>query len=122
LRISTPRVVYREGNRRALEALSEVFEPREYFEWRGLGSIAHSGMKLRNKYSRFDAELIFSVPGLRVADPKACQCGEILKGVKKPWNVRCLEPPVHLKRRLDRAWFHQKARARRITTLAGYRR
>jgi len=82
------RVVYREGNRKALEALSEVFEPREYFEWRGLGSIAHSGMKLRQKYSRYDAELNFSVPGLRVADPKACQCGEILKGVKKPWECK----------------------------------
>lgn len=82
------RVVYREGNPRALEVLSEVFEPREYFEWRGLGSIAHSGMKLKSKYSRFDAELKFSVPGLRVADPKACQCGEILKGVKKPWECK----------------------------------
>jgi hydrogenase expression/formation protein HypD len=71
-----------------LEVLSEVFEPREYFEWRGLGSIAHSGMKLQQKYSRYDAELKFSVPGLRVADPKACQCGEILKGVKKPWECK----------------------------------
>ena len=82
------RVVYREGNRRALEVLSEVFEPRQFFEWRGLGSIAHSGMKLRGKYSHFDAELKFSVPGVRVADPKACQCGEILKGVKKPWECK----------------------------------
>ena len=82
------RVVYRDGNRRALEALSEVFEPRDYFEWRGLGSIAHSGMKLRGKYARFDAELRFNVPGLRIADPKACQCGEILKGVKKPWECK----------------------------------
>lgn len=82
------RVVYREGNRRALEVLSDVFEPRQYFEWRGLGSIAHSGMKLRDKYAQFDAELKFSVPGLRVADPKACQCGEILKGVKKPWECK----------------------------------
>jgi hydrogenase expression/formation protein HypD len=82
------RVVYREGNRKALEVLSEVFAPREYFEWRGLGSIAHSGMKLQDKYARFDAELKFSVPGLRVADPKACQCGEILKGVKKPWECK----------------------------------
>lgn len=82
------RVVARDGNQRALEALFEVFEPREYFEWRGLGSIAHSGMKLRPKYAAFDAERKFSVPGLRVADPKACQCGEILKGVKKPWECK----------------------------------
>ncbi len=82
------RVVYRDGNRKALEVLSEVFEPRDYFEWRGLGSIAHSGMKLQSKYARFDAELRFNVPGLRIADPKACQCGEILKGVKKPWECK----------------------------------
>jgi len=82
------RAVERDGNRKALEAIFEVFEPRDYFEWRGLGSIAHSGMKLKPKYAAFDAELKFSVPGLRVADPKACQCGEILKGVKKPWECK----------------------------------
>ena len=82
------RVVERDGNRKALEALFEVFEPRDYFEWRGLGSIPHSGMKMKAKYAAFDAELKFDVPGLRVADPKACQCGEILKGVKKPWECK----------------------------------
>jgi hydrogenase expression/formation protein HypD len=82
------RVVLREGNEKALAAIFEVFEPRDYFEWRGLGSIARSGMKVREKYAAFDAELKFAVPGLRVADPKACQCGEILKGVKKPWECK----------------------------------
>jgi len=82
------RVVERDGNRKALEVLSEVFEARDFFEWRGLGSIPHSGMKLKAKYAAFDAELKFEVPGLRVADPKACQCGEILKGVKKPWECK----------------------------------
>ena len=82
------RAVPRDGNPKALEALFEVFEPRDYFEWRGLGSIAHSGMRLRAKYAAFDAELKFGVPGLRIADPKACQCGEILKGVKKPWECK----------------------------------
>jgi hydrogenase expression/formation protein HypD len=82
------RCITRDGNRRALEVLFDVFEPRDYFEWRGLGSIAHSGMKLRKKYAAFDAELKFSVPGLRIADPKACQCGEILKGVKRPWECK----------------------------------
>jgi hydrogenase expression/formation protein HypD len=82
------RAVRRDGNRRALEALCEVFEPREYFEWRGLGSIARSGMKLRSEFSAFDAEVRYSVPGLRIADPRSCQCGEILKGVKKPWECK----------------------------------
>lgn len=82
------RCVSRDGNKKALEVINEVFEEREHFEWRGLGSIAHSGMKLRSKYAAFDAELMFDVPGVRVADPKACQCGEILKGVKKPWECK----------------------------------
>jgi hydrogenase expression/formation protein HypD len=82
------RVVPRDGNRRAMEVIFEVFEPREYFEWRGLGSIPRSGMRLRSKFAAFDAERQFPVPGLRIADPKACQCGEILKGVKKPWECK----------------------------------
>lgn len=82
------RVVVRDGNPKALEVLAEVFAPRDYFEWRGLGSIAHSGMRLKGKYAQFDAELKFNVPGLRIADPKACQCGEILKGVKRPWECK----------------------------------
>lgn len=82
------RVVLRDGNVKALEVIFDVFEPRDYFEWRGLGSIPHSGMKLQKKYAAFDAELKFAVPGLKIADPKACQCGEILKGVKKPWECK----------------------------------
>ena len=82
------RVVTRDGNSRSLQVLSEVFELRDYFEWRGLGSIPRSGMKLKSKYARFDAERRFNVAGLTIADPKACQCGEILKGVKKPWECK----------------------------------
>ncbi|MBI4851437.1 MAG: hydrogenase formation protein HypD [Acidobacteria bacterium] len=82
------RVVEENGNQRALQAILEVFEARDSFEWRGLGSIAYSGMKLRQKYAEFDAELKFRVAGLQVADHKACQCGEILKGVKKPWECK----------------------------------
>ena len=82
------RVVTRDGNSRSLQVLSEVFELRDYFEWRGLGSIPRSGLKLKSKYARFDAERRFNVAGLRIADPKACQCGEILKGVKKPWECK----------------------------------
>ena len=46
------RFVSRDGNPNALEAICEVFEPRDYFEWRGLGSIAHSGLKLREGIRR----------------------------------------------------------------------
>ncbi|MBV9465200.1 MAG: hydrogenase formation protein HypD, partial [Solirubrobacterales bacterium] len=77
-----------EGNLRALEVLSEVFELRPHFEWRGLGFISPSGLKISEAYAEFDAERRFSVPGVRVADPKACQCGEVLKGVIKPWECK----------------------------------
>ncbi|MGH9060634.1 MAG: hydrogenase formation protein HypD, partial [Acidimicrobiales bacterium] len=74
------RCVRDEGNPRALEVLAEVFELRPHFEWRGLGFISQSGLKLRPEFAAWDAELAFSIPGVRVADPKACQCGEVLKG------------------------------------------
>jgi hydrogenase expression/formation protein HypD len=77
-------VVSEAGNNAALEAVHKVFQLREFFEWRGLGSIDHSGVRLRPTYARFDAERKYSVPNLKIADPKACQCGEVLKGVIKP--------------------------------------
>ena len=82
------RVVPYEGNVRALEVLAEVFELRPHFEWRGLGFISHSGLRLSDAYAELDAERRFGVPGVRVADPKACQCGEVLKGVIKPWECK----------------------------------
>ncbi len=82
------RVVPWEGNFKALKVIGEVMELRPYFEWRGLGFISHSALKVREAYAAFDAERIFSLPGVRVADPKACQCGEVLKGVLKPWECK----------------------------------
>jgi hydrogenase expression/formation protein HypD len=82
------RAVPWEGNLQALKAMSEVFALRPYFEWRGLGFIAQSALKLSAEYADFDAELRYSTPGVRVADPKACQCGEVLKGVLKPHECR----------------------------------
>ncbi len=82
------RIVRDEGNPRALRYLAEVFELRPHFEWRGLGFIAQSALKLRDEFAPWDAELRYAVPGVRVADPKACQCGEVLKGVIKPWECK----------------------------------
>ena len=78
------RVVPWEGNRAALRVMAEVFELRPYFEWRGMGFISQSALRLRPSYAEWDAEQRFSLPGLRVTDPKAAQCGEVLKGVLKP--------------------------------------
>jgi hydrogenase expression/formation protein HypD len=82
------RVVPEEGNAPALAAIQEVFELREFFEWRGLGSIDHSGVRVRDAYAQFDAERKFPVPNLKIADPKSCQCGEVLKGVIKPRDCK----------------------------------
>ena len=82
------RIVRDEGNPRALKLLADVFVLRPHFEWRGLGFIAQSGLALRPDLSAFDAEVYYEVPGVRVADPKACQCGEVLKGVIRPWECK----------------------------------
>ena len=82
------RIVPEAGNSPALQALSRVYELREFFEWRGLGSIDHSGVKLRDAYTHFDAERKFAIANVKIADPKSCQCGEVLKGVIKPWQCK----------------------------------
>jgi hydrogenase expression/formation protein HypD len=78
------RVVPWEGNPAALRALGDVFELRPYFEWRGLGFISQSALQIRETYAPWNTERRFGVPGVRVTDPKAAQCGEVLKGVLKP--------------------------------------
>ncbi|MFD1547572.1 hydrogenase formation protein HypD [Nonomuraea guangzhouensis] len=82
------RVVPWDGNRIAMEAIGTVMRVRPHFEWRGLGFISHSALGMAEEYAAFDAERIFDIPGTRIADPKACQCGEVLKGVLKPWECK----------------------------------
>jgi hydrogenase expression/formation protein HypD len=82
------RAVPEAGNSPALQAVSRVYELRQFFEWRGLGSIDHSGIKIRDNYAHFDAERKFAIPNVKIADPKSCQCGEVLKGVLKPWQCK----------------------------------
>ena len=82
------RIVPAEGNMPGLDAIADVFELREFFEWRGLGSIDHSGVSICDKYKHYDAEKKFSVPNLKIADPKSCQCGEVLKGTIRPWECK----------------------------------
>lgn len=82
------RLVKPQGNLVALDAINKVFEVRKDFEWRGLGDIPNSGLRIRSEYARFDAEVKFTLPNRQVADSKVCQCGEILKGVLKPWECK----------------------------------
>ncbi|MEQ3550063.1 hydrogenase formation protein HypD [Pseudonocardia nematodicida] len=82
------RVVPWDGNPTALSVIDKVMEPRETFEWRGLGWIPHSALRVRDAYAAFDAETVIGIPGDRVEDPKACQCGEVLRGVLRPWECK----------------------------------
>jgi hydrogenase expression/formation protein HypD len=80
------RVVRPEGNPLALAAIDETMEVRETFEWRGLGSLPASALRLRQDFAAWDAERLFTVPGRQLEDPKACRCGEVLTGQIKPWE------------------------------------
>lgn len=82
------RVVPPQGNLPAQEAMNKVFQLREQFEWRGLGSIPESGVEMRPEFAAFDAEQVFAVREPPVVDPAECQCGEVLKGRLKPWQCR----------------------------------
>ena len=82
------RLVEKAGNQIAITAMNQVFGVRETFEWRGLGELPYSGLKIRSEYAQFDAEAKFIIPHRQVADHKACKCGEILKGVLKPWQCK----------------------------------
>src|ERR1043165_2407595 len=73
------RVVPWNGNPVALKAIGETMALRPSFEWRGPGLLSHSALKVHEKYAAMDAELLFPLPGGRVAAPKACQCGAGLK-------------------------------------------
>lgn len=88
------RVVRPGGNPAALAVMAKVFALRPHFEWRGLGFISQSALRVGDDFAEFDAEVRYSMPGVRVADPKACQCGEVLKGVLKPWEHRDAVKPT----------------------------
>ncbi len=78
------RIVAPDGNTAALAAMAETMELRPHFEWRGLGSIPYSALGIKPQFAAWDAEVQFEVPGVRVTDPRAAQCGEVLKGTLKP--------------------------------------
>jgi len=82
------RAVTREGNLKAQALVAEIFELRDTFEWRGLGSVPHSALKLRAEFADFDAETKFSVDYVAVPDHKACECATILRGEKRPQECK----------------------------------
>jgi hydrogenase expression/formation protein HypD len=82
------RAVTAAGNAIAQRAVEEVFELRETFEWRGLGDLPRSALRLRDSYAGFDAERRFAIASVSAADNPACECGEVLRGLKKPANCK----------------------------------
>jgi hydrogenase expression/formation protein HypD len=78
------RGVTREGNRKAQHLVAEVFELRPSFEWRGLGELPYSGLRIKAAYAEFDAERRFQIKVQAVRENAACQCPAIIRGVKKP--------------------------------------
>ncbi|MBI4998383.1 MAG: hydrogenase formation protein HypD [Rhodocyclales bacterium] len=82
------RAVTRDGNLKAQNLVSEIFELRREFEWRGLGLVPYSALKISQEYERFDAEARFPLGYRSVADNKACECGAILRGVKRPQDCK----------------------------------
>lgn len=82
------RAVTREGNLKAQAIVAEVFELRKSFEWRGLNEVPYSALRIKGKYAGFDAERRFAIAYRPVADHKACECGAILRGLKRPQDCR----------------------------------
>lgn len=82
------RAVTRDGNRKAQALVAEVFELRVTFEWRGLGTVPDSALRLRSAYAAFDAEQKFKVDYVPVPDHKACECGAVLRGEKQPQQCK----------------------------------
>ncbi|HET7528541.1 MAG TPA: hydrogenase formation protein HypD, partial [Burkholderiaceae bacterium] len=82
------RAVTRDGNLKAQGLVAEVFELRRAFEWRGLGDVPYSALRIRETFARYDAETRFGLVTRSVADNKACECGAILRGVKQPRDCK----------------------------------
>ena len=82
------RAVTRTGNEKAKSLVADVFELRPSFEWRGLGEVPYSALRMKEAYAAFDAERRFGIAYRSVPDNKACECGAILRGVKKPIDCK----------------------------------
>jgi hydrogenase expression/formation protein HypD len=83
MEIAYLRGVKPEGNRKARQLMEDVFEIGEA-NWRGIGTIPQSGLKIRGKYGRFDADKAFSVSLKPPKEPKGCRCGDVIRGAAIP--------------------------------------
>ena len=86
LEVQYKRLVSYDGNIKAQEMIDKYFQKASVFKWRGIGNIANSGLKLREKYKKYDAESVYKdiLPLEEIQDNKLCICGDILRGVANP--------------------------------------
>ncbi len=82
------RAVSRDGNAKAKRLVADVFELRRQFEWRGLGVVPYSALRIKQRYTKFDAERRFALSYVPASENKACECGAILRGVLKPTDCK----------------------------------
>ncbi|MEW8587142.1 MAG: hydrogenase formation protein HypD, partial [Candidatus Thiodiazotropha sp.] len=82
------RVVSREGNLKAQQLVAETFELRRSFEWRGLGLVPYSALKIKQAYESLDAEKRFPIPVSQAKDVKGCECPAILRGARRPTDCK----------------------------------
>lgn len=90
LEVEYSRAVSMQGNTYAQHLIDKYLVVRDSFEWRGLGEIAESALRLRDEFAFLDAEIEFSdiIDKTKISDSKLCICGEILRGVKKPFDCK----------------------------------
>ncbi|NTW45054.1 MAG: hydrogenase formation protein HypD [Anaerolineaceae bacterium] len=79
------RAVSEKGNQAAQEIINRVFEPCDR-NWRGIGTIPFSGMGLRSEFDEFNAEHRFNVEHIKTQESEICIAGQILQGLKKPYQ------------------------------------
>jgi hydrogenase expression/formation protein HypD len=89
--IQYTRAVNRKGNRLCQQTIAEILELRPNFEWRGLGFIPNSALKIRDQFAEFDAEKRFELPESTGVEHKQCECGAVLRGIKKPTDCKLFE-------------------------------
>ncbi|MCG6859731.1 MAG: hydrogenase formation protein HypD [Chromatiaceae bacterium] len=82
------RAVTPEGNRKAQALMADCFELRERFEWRGLGFLPASAVRIRDAYADLDAEIRFPMEPGESHEVKGCECPAILRGVKRPTDCK----------------------------------
>ena len=110
------RVVPWDGNRKALQVINEVMELRPYFEWRGLGFISHSALKVRDEYAASTPRRSSRCPACGWPTPRPASAARSSRASSSPGNARSSGRPAPPRHRSGRAWCRPRAPAPPTTT------